>query len=218
MFKYTSPKYIIGVDVYLEFRKTMRFVGEFQKKDRHFVFSYDKFYLNQSSSIEIGPDLPLTKRVHKSKTLFKSFIDRIPSKRNPAYAEYCETVGISPTEKNEIVLLATIGRRGPSSFVFEPSYAPLVSDKERQDFRKSLNLTIREFAAVYDFSTKTLQKIEKGGLISRDSQKRMDTYILFPKVAIFDLMRNGGSLIIDKRIYALEKLEKKFCNDHASQA
>ena len=120
--KFTLPKNIVGIDIYLEFRKTRRHVGQLKKlnaKDKCYIFTYDINYMDQPSSIEIGPDLPLTRRVYKSKTMFKSIEDRIPSKGNPSYVEYCEDVGISPTEKDTIILLATIGRRGPSSFVFE---------------------------------------------------------------------------------------------------
>ncbi|MCB1107049.1 MAG: hypothetical protein KDK76_03020, partial [Chlamydiia bacterium] len=54
-----------------------------------------------------------------SKSLFVPFLERIPSKNNPSYPEYCQSVGISVDEENVFVLLSTIGRRGPSSFIFE---------------------------------------------------------------------------------------------------
>ncbi len=209
--KFTTPNDIIGLDVYLEIRRTRRFVGYLERvnnNEKVYVFTYDKHYMSQGTSIEVGPDLPLTKKVFKSKSLFKSIKDRIPSKGNPAYAEYCEDVGISPREKNKIILLATIGRRGPSSFAFEPRYREKVSQESRSKFRNKLDLTIREFSSVFDFSTKTVQKIEKGDLVARDSQKRLDTYILFPETAIYDLARFGGSLMPGKRINALTTLEK----------
>ena len=214
--KFVSPKDIVGIDIYLEFRKTRRHVGQLKKlntKDKFYVFTYDINYMDQPSSIELGPDLPLTRRVYKSKTIFKSIEDRIPSKDNPAYIEYCEDAGINPTEKDKIILLATIGRRGPSSFVFEPIYKELVSQADRSSFRRQLGLTIREFSSAFDFSTKTVQKIEKGDSVARDSQKRFDTYILFPEVASFELILFGGSLMPEKRVAALKALNES-SKDH----
>ena len=210
--KFASPKDIVGIDVYLEFKKTRRYVGKLEvlnSEDKFYVFTYDMNYMDQLSSIEVGPDLPLTRKVYKSKTMFKSIKDRIPSKNNPAYKEYCEDAGISPTEKDKIILLATIGRKGPSSFAFEPIYRELISQEVRSCFRKKLGLTVREFSSVFDFSTKTVQKIEKGDSIARDSQKRFDTYIIFPEVATFELIRLGGSLMPEKRVEALKVLNKR---------
>ncbi len=209
--KFASPKDIVGIYIYLEFKKARRYVGKLEMLNseyKFYVFTYDINYMNQPNSIEIGPDLSLTRRVYKSKTLFKSIKDRIPSKGNPAYKEYCEDAGINPTEKDKIILLATIGRRGPSSFAFEPIYRELISQEDRSSFRKKLGLTIREFSSAFDFSTKTVQKIEKGESIARDSQKRFDTYIIFPEVATFDLIRLGGSLMPEKRMEALKVLNK----------
>jgi hypothetical protein len=69
------------------------------------------------------PELPVTKRIHKSDHLFSSFADRIPSKKNPAYIKYCEKFGIPFKKEDEIILLSTIGKRDPSSFIFEQETA-----------------------------------------------------------------------------------------------
>ena len=49
-------------------------------------------------------------------------MDRIPSKENPAYPDYCKSQGISVNETNPIILLIAIGKRGPSTFIFEPVF------------------------------------------------------------------------------------------------
>ncbi|MCH2535239.1 MAG: HipA N-terminal domain-containing protein [Bdellovibrionales bacterium] len=198
---------IIAVDVYLEFRKTKKYVGRLKEEKNEFIFTYDNEYLRLDRSIPIGPDIPLTKKIHKSISMFSSFDDRIPSKNNPAYEEYCEKFDLNPNEKNKIILLATIGRRGPSSFVFEPVYKDLVTEGERAQFRKKLGLTIREFAAVFDLSTKTVVKIEKGNKVGRDTIKKIDTYILFPEVATLEVHLNGGILMSAKREDVIKKLK-----------
>ena len=89
-----------AVDVYLEKRGTRHYVGRLSKSNRHFVFEYDEAYRYSDNPLPIGPDLPIDKKTHSSLKLFPSFEDRIPSKQNPAYKEYCQSVGISSSEKN----------------------------------------------------------------------------------------------------------------------
>ena len=88
-----KPK-IEAVDVYLEKRKTREYVGRLSREGKKFIFIYNDSYLYKGRAIPLGPDLPLTKKKFISETLFPSFEDRIPSKRNPAYPEYCKMVGI----------------------------------------------------------------------------------------------------------------------------
>src|ERR1700692_4174096 len=113
---------LIGVDVFLERRKTHLYVGQLRKEIDHYIFTYNDQYLHSRNIIPLGPEFPLTKKEFKSKKLFPSLEDRIPSKLNPAYLEYCQLLGIDPKETNLLILLSTIGKRGPSSFVFAPFY------------------------------------------------------------------------------------------------
>jgi HipA-like protein len=180
-----GPQSIEAIQVFLEKRKARWLVGILAsgKDGKGFVFEYTDQYLYSKSSIPVGPDIPLTRKKYKSENLFKSFNDRIPSSKNPSYAEYCKVAGISPDENNQIVLLATIGRRGPSSFVFEPIY----KEAETADlvtFRRNLHLTVREFATVFDFSTATLNKIKKGQGKSAEAMKRLKIFFAFPEAAI----------------------------------
>ena len=125
---------IKAVNVYLERKKTRQYAGQLTKQNKKFVFEYDKAYRCSNYPIALGPDIPFTKKKHISSKLFPSFEDRIPSKRNPAYPEYCQSVGISPSEKNLLVLLSTIGRRGPSSFIFTPVFE--TQEFSREDLKK----------------------------------------------------------------------------------
>ena len=141
------------------------------------------------------------------KFLFKSFEDRIPSRQNPAYKDYCRQMGIDPTEKDPIILLATIGHKGPSSFVFEPSYSSLVSKENLHQYRKNLGLTYREFADIFDFSTRTLQNFEANSSVSKDTIKRLEIYALFPQVALYEVVKNGGILTSEKKHQVMESIK-----------
>ena len=178
------------LEVYLEKRASRVKVGSLRKEANSFVFEYDKKYIYLSNAIPIGPDIPLTKRIHKTKKLFPSFVDRIPSQQNPAYVEYCKKFNISENEKNEIILLATIGHKGPSSFVFELLNEREYSNFDYMNFRKELQLSLRDFSALFQISLSTLQKLEKMSSYGKEALKRIEIYDRFPAVAIFEAKKN----------------------------
>ena len=111
---------IIAVDVYFEKHISRVYVGQLKYEKKKFVFNYDDTYLYSERAMAIGPDLPCTQKRHASKKLFMSFEDRIPSRQNPAYPEYCQMTGISSEEKDPLVLLATIGQKGAVFIYFCP--------------------------------------------------------------------------------------------------
>src|SRR3990167_11084504 len=120
-------KKITAVDVYLKKRKTREYVGQLTRDNAHYIFTYNDLYLYKDRSIPLGPDLPLTKKKFISDALFPSFLDRIPSNKNPAYKEYCKMVGIDANESDLIILLATLGQKGPSSFIFSPAHQSTIT-------------------------------------------------------------------------------------------
>ena len=207
-----EAKKIIAVDVFLELRKTRTYVGRLEESKNNaqeYNFHYDDKYLYSKTAIPLGPDIPLTKKNHRSQNLFKSLNDRIPSSKNPSYKEYCENMGISPKERNQIILLATIGRRGPSSFVFEPVYTDNYSSENVKQFREQLGLTLREFSQLFDFSNKTIQSIENDKGAGKESLKRIELYDKFPEVALYEVVKRGGLLHEDKKKSVVEKLEER---------
>lgn len=111
-----------GVKVFLEGGNELDFVGLLSRVDGLHVFEYDAHYINQSDSIPLGPELPLTKRSYQSEQLFLPFIERLPPKGGLSYPDYCKAKGISVDESDLIVLVSSVGNRGPSSFIFEPYY------------------------------------------------------------------------------------------------
>ena len=207
-------KKTIGVDVYFEKYTSRQYVGRLTHKKNRFVFYYDDAYLYSDRAIALGPDLPCIQKEHKSKDLFISFEDRIPSKQNPAYKEYCQMTGISPQEKDPLVLLSTIGQKGPSSFIFVPVYDNKFTKEDLKIFRKSLNLSIRDFAKLFDFAPATIHRIEQGKSSGKDALKRVELYSLFPQVALYEVNRFGHRIgsKISQRIKKI--LEFKLSEEH----
>lgn len=198
------------IHIFHENRKRRIFVGElvYIPKENIYKLIYDKNYTESKNAISIGPELSLFKLEHESKKgkLFPSFIDRIPDKSNPAYKEYCRAVGISVNEKNPIVLLGSIGKRGPSSFIFEPVYYSEFNATQIINLRKKLHLTQHEIAEAFDINERTLQRIEKGTTHDLNTLKRLQIYFEFPEVALWQLKQTGSRLHHD----VLTKLIKYF--------
>lgn len=186
-----KTKRVIGIKVYIDNRKSRSLVGVLSKKDNLFKFEYDDKYLEAKNSISMGPELPLTQKEFRSKKLFQSFKDRIPSKENPAYPEYCKKFGISIDEKEPFMLLSTIARKGPSSFIFEAVFQEEGFYKELRAFRKELGLSLRDFASLFDVSLLTLQRLETGKAQGKEVMKRLQIYLKFPEVALFEVDKNS---------------------------
>jgi hypothetical protein len=160
-------------------------------------------------SIPLGPDLPLTKKKFSATDLFPSFLDRIPSSANPAYSEYCSMVGIDPTETDLLVLVATLGQKGPSSFIFSPVMQPAIEPQDVATFRAELNLTIREFSYLFDFSPATIMRLEKHSILGKEVMKRLEVYYLFPQVALYEAIKNRAKINEEKVQYVEQFLRDK---------
>lgn len=182
--------------IFHESRKRRRFVAELNyiKEKKQYELIYDKHYVQLKNAIPIGPDLDLftLRHVSKNNELFASLRDRIPSKANPAYVDYCRSQGISYSEKNPLVLLGSIGKRGPSSFVFEPVYHQEFSSTEIIKLREHLNITQHDLAEALDINKVTLQRIESGESFDLNTLKRLQILFTFPEVALWQLKQTGG--------------------------
>ena len=198
---------IIGVNIFLEKRKTRSPVGVLKHTHDGFIFTYDEQYFRAKHVIPLGPEFPLTQKQFTSKKLFPSFEDRIPSRQNPAYEEYCHSTGIDISENDPIILLSFIGKKGPSSFIFHPIFDTAVHLKEIIEFRQFLNLTTREFAKIFEFSQTSLNAFERNRSTGKDILKRLEIILRFPVVASYFLQINGGILIYEKWAYATSQLK-----------
>lgn len=197
--------------IFHEGRKRRIFVGEliYNKKNDQYEFIYDKEYAHSKKAVPIGADLDLFKVRHISQKgkLFASFQDRIPLMSNPAYEDYCKSQGISIKERNPIILLGSIGKRGPSSFVFEPVYEKTFSYLDILKLREELNITQHDLAKAFDINRITLLKIETGKSQDFNTLKRLQIYFEFPEVALWQLKQTGGrvhSNVLSKLIRYLE--------------
>ena len=190
-----SDNSIEAIQVYAEGKRTRRLAGVLVKEksssgEPGFRFTYEDDFLKWDKAVAVGPEFPLTGRSYFSTTLFPSFCDRIPSRQNPAYGEYCLATGIEIYEDKPFVLLTTIGKRGPSCFIYEPLVEENFKAEDAAAFRNALGLSLRQFGLLFDFAPYTIQKIEAGKMSGRDVLKRMEMYARFPEVAQFEMNRN----------------------------
>ena len=187
--------------IFHESKKRRVFVGQlvYKPEEDIYEFTYDIKYSRSKKAISIGPEFSITQLHHHSEKgkLFPSLIDRIPSKANPAYKDYCESQGISPNENNSIVLLGSIGKRGPSSFVFEPVYQNKFGPVEIKNFRNQLKITQHDFAAAFDINKLTLQRIESNLSHDKNTLKLIQIFLQFPEAALWQLKLTGNRVHID---------------------
>lgn len=204
--------------IFHEGRKRRVFVGEllYDKEQERYELIYNKSYARSKSAIPIGAELDLFKLHHQSEKgkLFSSLMDRIPDRSNPAYSDYCKAQGISIDENNPIKLLGTIGKRGPSSFIFELVYSNEFYPQDIVNLRKELQITQHDFAEAFDISKVTLQRIEAGISHDINTLKRIQILLNFPEVALWQLLQTGSRVhknVLVKLImhFEMKKLTKK---------
>lgn len=151
------------IDVYCELRTRKVRVGRLIQDDQGYEFQYADSWLDFDGAFDIGPDIPLSRKKYRSTSLPDSFLSRIPPRNSANYARYCEDRGISANERSEMVLLSTIGHKGPSSFVFEKSFElqdRIVTRERLQSMRGKFSL--RTIAIFFNISMGSLQKILAG--------------------------------------------------------
>lgn len=214
-----TDKRIQAIEIYAEGKRTRKLAGVLRRSKKPtggkgFEFTYEDDFLKWDKAVSVGPEMPLTGKIFFSETLFPSFTDRIPSRKNPAYAEYCTAAGIEIEEDDPLVLLTAIGKRGPSCFIFEPLTEEHFKGEDAAAFRKSLGLSLRQFGLLFDFAPYTIQKIEAGKTSGRDVLKRMEIYAKFPEVAQFEMNRNKAS--VHTKLW--KKTSKMFRESNTGQA
>lgn len=192
------------LEVYMETRKRRMLAGilEHDIKNKRFIFTYEYDYLHSKSAFSIGPEFPITRQqfISENDTLFPTFEDRIPDKQNPAYNDYCYSQGIKPDESNSIILLGSIGHRGPSCFIYEAIYEPQESTPEQlKSFREKLELTQWDFAMLFDFSQVTIQKVEAGKTKDKNILRLIDVFITNPTAALEQMRITGKKTHRDVR-------------------
>jgi HipA-like protein len=198
--------FVIGINVWLEQRSTRIFVGKLEQKDSVYIFSYNEKYLYYKKAIPLGQEFPLTKQHFESKQIFPTFQERIPLEANPAYPDYCNIFGISPTEDNIFVLLATIGRRGPSWFIFEPIWGDRFTGEDLKKFRKELGISTRNFGLCFGISQATIVRIENEQASGAEVLRFLEIFYHFPEAAAYYVEKYGGALHSTKREKLISQL------------
>lgn len=192
--------------IYLESSSHKKLVGTLERKNNEYIFTYDEDYYYSEKPLQLGPELSLKQRTYKSPKLFNLFKDRIPSRENEAFNEYCFDVGIDPDEKDEMILLAKLGARGPSSFVIEEEVKQYYRANDLKKFRERLQLSMKEFSLAFDISISSIQRIENEKVEGKEILKRIELYDRFPDVAKFELFKNRHLLtsnLMDKILKGL---------------
>ena len=183
-------KNICGVDVFFERFQTRTHVGMLEKSNDSFHFSYDPAYLKTKNSLQFGVEFPLTRQYFSSETLFPSFADRLPDPNNPAYEDHLYLSDISLNTSDPILLLTTIGKRGPSSFIFEPIYDDSFTINDYEKLREMLDLSMFDFAKIFDVSLSVLQKMKVGESSGKEVLKRLQLYTICPMTLYDQIQRN----------------------------
>ena len=206
-----------AVDVYLEKRKTRQYAGRLFKQGNRFVFEYDESYRICSNPIPLGPDLPLDRKTHTSLKLFPSFKDRIPSRENPAYREYCRTAGIPFSEKDPFVLLLKLAKKGPSSFIFLPALKEEDFDGgDMRRLRQNLQLSVRDFASLFDISPATIYRVENGKTDGQRILRQVAGYAKDPRTALSKIRQTGSKINETKRRFAEVFFQSQLPKTHTS--
>lgn len=151
------------IDVYSESGKRRIYVGRLFRVKSGFEFQYSPEWLENEKTFQLGEDMPLGSEILKFTRFPKSLSDRIPPRSSTNYNRYCEESGISTSENDEMILLGTIGHKGPSSFVFELSDEldrnKVVLEK-LQSFRPQFAL--RDLASLFGVSHASIQRVLRG--------------------------------------------------------
>lgn len=199
-----------AVDVYLERKSSRQYVGRLKKIGKKFTFEYSEAYQYSKNAMSFGPDLPIDKREHFSLKLFPSFADRIPSRENPAYREYCQSVGISPSEKNPFVLLAKLGQKGPSSFFITPVFeeSSFSSENLKRFREEELKLSMEEFSKLFDVSIASVYRIENHKMSGKQILKKISVYRDSPQMAL-NKIRDTGHKINDQKRQFIEEFFRR---------
>ncbi len=195
------------IDVFSQIASRRIFVGNIWRERGLFHFAYDKKYRRLKKSVALGPEFPLWKESFSSKKFFPSLADRIPSRENPAYEDYCRQWGISAKEDDPLVLLTAIGRRGPSTFVFERTPRSYSAEKLK-NFRERIGLNQRDFALLFGTTQATLTKLETG----KGQNAFMMTFFMLcdeESTALRWLLRERGQCIHDDKRTFIERLLDK---------
>lgn len=107
------------IEFFDEYKKTL--VATAENREGKIFFSYSPSW----SGSYLDPAIPKGFSGYLDDWQIEGLMERLPSKANPRYVEYCEKWQISPDESDLMTLLCTLGHRASSSVVCRPvGWAP----------------------------------------------------------------------------------------------
>jgi HipA-like protein len=197
------------INVFSQTNENRILVGILWQEKNEYCFQYNPAYIKLKSSIPLGVELPkYSTGIFRSKEFFPSLADRIPSRQNSEYPRYCQQWNIPLNEHDPLILISTIGNRGPSSFLFRKAEDELITGNDIRSFRKQLGLSIREFAVFLDFQPATILKTEKGSLKSTMLLRLCELFINVP-VALNHQLHLRGQFLHDNKIIKIKEYLKR---------
>ena len=189
-----------------ETRKSRVLAATLWKEQGMYYFRYEQNYLHRAYATALGPDLPLSLDTIRSKKFFRSLEDLIPDKRSSSYNDYCLIAGISPLEKDPLVLLSTIGNSGTTKFVFQKdSSSDYLSSHDIRSFRQKLNLSQRDFSAFFEIPIISLQKLEQGTPGQIIAKRYIEQFIIEPSL-LLPLLKKRGMFLHSTKQKDIRKL------------
>ena len=198
---------VIEILVYSQTSTKRVYVGRLYKEKGLFLFEYSKTYQSSKKALALGPEFPLWKSRISSKKLFLSLQDRIPSRQNPAYRDYCKQWGIDENENDEFILLTTIGKRGPSTFIFEPKQETNYTGDDLKKFRHRLGLCQSEFESLFGVSHLTLVRLENSTSENPVYLRYFEIMNQVPQALQWLLERRGVNLHDEKKKNILKAID-----------
>lgn len=84
-----------------------------------YSFEYSLSWLESNHKMPIDPSLPLNTGKQMLDSLPSFFSERIPEVTNSYRGVFLKKWGLSPNEKDDLILLATLGQKNSSSFTLE---------------------------------------------------------------------------------------------------
>ena len=192
------------VNAFTQSKTKRTLVGKLWQDADRYCFEYDRAYLNKKTSIPIGPEMPLQRQILKSPIFFASLQDRIPSVLNPEYPNYCKQWNIDPKEGDPLILISTIGQRGPSSFIFRKVQQLAFDGPQLKAFRKALGLTLSDLADFLGIQAPTIVNAENGNNRSFWLLKYCSLLNTVP-AALEQALHERGQFLHDDKIAEIKK-------------
>ncbi len=181
------------IEIWHETLLSRKKVGTITRRDGKYILVYDEAYLNWADSTPLGPDLPLSKQIHVSKSFWTSLNEALPPRDTAHYKDYCDAAGIDIKETDPLILLSTVGKRGASSFVFEIVHDENTMENSAKFLRylqKEAKLSLADIALMFNIPKLSIFKLLHGQLKEPMIPRLISLYQKYPDMTLSELSKN----------------------------